>query len=340
MTDTRRTLYFDRPGSVSVREGRRPDPEADEVLVETIVSGVSPGTELLVYNGEVPEEMAVDETLDTFDGTFEYPISYGYAAVGRVTETGDEVDPEWDGRTVFAFNPHESHFCATPDALRPIPSELAPATATLFPTAETAVNFVLDATPRIGERVVVFGAGPIGLATTAVLSSFPLDSLTVVDPIPGRRDLATAFGATRTVAPDGIDSPTRPPGPEGFDLAVEASGNPAALDEAIGCVGYDGRVVVGSWYGTKPAQLDLGGQFHRNRIDLVSSQVSTLSPELRGRWTSDRRMDQAVEAVSEHDLDRLITHRIPFEDAAIAYEMLGDERDVLSAVLTYGEQGN
>ncbi|MFC6976870.1 zinc-binding alcohol dehydrogenase [Halomicroarcula sp. GCM10025709] len=342
MTDTARTLYFDRPGSVSVRERRRPAPDADEVLVETTVSGVSPGTELLVYNGEVPEEMAVDETIDTFEGTFEYPITYGYAAVGRVVETGAEIDPSWRGRTVFAFNPHESHFCAPPDALYEVPAGMEPATATLFPTAETAVNFVLDGAPRVGERAVVFGAGPIGLATTAVLSSFPLSSLTVVDPVEARRDLASALGATETATPEGIEETTGPagPGPAGFDLAVEASGNPVALDAAIEQVGYDGRVVVGSWYGTKPAELDLGGHFHRGRVDLLSSQVSTLSPELRGRWSKARRMDRAVETVRHHDLDRLISHRIPFADAPIAYEMLAAERDVLSTVFTYGEQGN
>ncbi|WP_324760650.1 zinc-dependent alcohol dehydrogenase [Haloarcula sp. GH36] len=340
MTDTARTLYFDRPGSVSVREHRRPEPDADEALVETLVSGVSPGTELLVYNGEVPEELPVDETIDTLDGTFEYPITYGYAAVGRVTETGADISPEWEGRTVFAFNPHESHFCATPEALRPVPDGLDPATATLFPTAETAVNFVLDAAPRFGERAVVFGAGPIGLATTAVLSSFPLAALVVVDPVASRRELAAAFGATETATPEELDGVTDVVGPDGFDLAVEASGNPAALDTAIEQVGYDGRVLVGSWYGTKPAELDLGRQFHRGRVDLLSSQVSTLSPELRGRWTKARRMDRAIEVVERHDLDRLITHRIPFADAPIAYEMLTAERDVLSTVFTYDEQGN
>ncbi|WP_276272904.1 zinc-dependent alcohol dehydrogenase [Haloarcula litorea] len=335
MTDRTRSLYFDRPGSVTVREERPPTPDAGEALVETVVSGVSPGTELLVYRGEVPEELAVDETIDTLDGRFDYPVQYGYAAVGRVREVGDGVDPDWRDRLVFGFNPHESHFCASPDQLRPVPDDIEPTTATLFPTAETAVNFVLDATPRVGERVVVFGAGPVGLTTTAVLSPFPLDALVVVDPVARRREAAERLGATETLRPSDVAPLGDRGDPPGMDLAVEVSGEPAALDDAVDAVGYDGRVVVGSWYGTKPAELALGGHFHRGRVDLKSSQVSTLSPALRGRWTRERRMDRAVEVVREHALDRLVTHRVPIEDAATAYETLAADREALSVVFTY-----
>ena len=151
MTDEARALYFERPGEVAVRDQPRPEPGAGEVLVETVVSGVSPGTEMLVYEGDVPEEMAVDDTIDTLEGTFGYPIQYGYAAVGRVAATGPNADAALNGDLVFAFNPHESHFTATPDQLRSVPDDVDPETATLFPTAETAVNFVLDTAPRVGE---------------------------------------------------------------------------------------------------------------------------------------------------------------------------------------------
>ncbi|GAB7093821.1 zinc-binding alcohol dehydrogenase [Halolamina litorea] len=336
MTDAARALYFQGPRSVTVSEEPRPSPDTDEVLLETVVSGVSPGTELLVYEGKVPEELAVDETIDTLEGTFDYPVQYGYAAVGRVMATGANVDDSWLDELAFAFNPHESHFTANPAALEPVPDGIDPETATLFPTAETAVNFVLDAAPRIGERVVVFGAGPIGLTTTALLSTFPLDSLTVVDPVADRRSLAESFGATATTTPEGLRGIDWGD-PAGADCCVEVSGNPNALDDAIRTVGYDGRVVIGSWYGTKSAELDLGGRFHRERIDLRSSQVSTIAPADRGRWTKDRRMDRAVDAVREHDLGRLVTHRIPFGDASAAYELLASEDDALTTVFTYDD---
>ena len=334
MTDRSRALYFERPGEVAVRGGPRPSPGPDEALVETVVSGVSPGTELLVYEGNVPEEMAVDETIDTLSGTFGYPVQYGYAAVGRVTATGANVDDDRAGDLVFAFNPHESHFTANPDALQPVPDGIDPETATLFPTAETAVNLVLDAAPRVGERVVVFGAGPIGLTTTALLSTFPLESLTVVDPVAERRDLAAEFGASVTATPAEIRE-TEWDEPAGADCCIEVSGNPEALDDAIDAVGYDGRVVVGSWYGTKPAELCLGGRFHRERIEMRSSQVSTIAPADRGRWTKNRRMGRAIELVREQGLARLVTHRVPFTDAPAAYELLTADDDALAAVFTY-----
>lgn len=335
MTDGARALYFQQPGEVTTEPTQTPEPAPDEVLVETGYSGVSPGTEMLVYDGKVPAEMAVDETIDTLDGTFDYPVQYGYAAVGQVVETGQQVEDHWQGERVFAFNPHESHFCTDPSQLYRVPDGVDSETATLFPTAETAVNFVIDATPRVGERVVVFGAGPVGLATTAVLSEFPLESLVVVDPAAQRRELARELGATVTRTPENLADIEWDGDPSGADLCFEVSGNPAALNDAIETVGYDGRVVVGSWYGTKPAELDLGGHFHRGRVDLLSSQVSTISPERRGRWTKARRMDRAVEAVTRHDLGRLVTHRVPFDDAATAYEMLTRDPDVLMTVFTY-----
>ncbi len=334
MTERARALYFERPGEVVVRDQPRPSPGPEELLVETTVSGISPGTELLVYEGDVPEEMAVDDTIDTLEGTFGYPIQYGYAAVGRVTATGEHVDEGWDDTLVFAFNPHESHFTATPDQLRRVPDDVTPETATLFPTAETAVNFVLDAAPRVGERLVVFGAGPIGLATTALLSTFPLESLTVVDPIAERRELASAFGATATKTPEAIRA-TEWESPTGADCCIEVSGNPTALDDAVETVGFDGRIIVGSWYGTKPVELGLGGRFHRERIDLRSSQVSTIAPADRGRWSKSRRMGRAIDLLREHDLGRLVTRTVPFADAPTAYELLTEHDDVLTTAFTY-----
>lgn len=343
MDDPARTLFFESPGEVSLRERSIPERGPGEVLVETRVSAISAGTELLVYRGEVPEELSVGQTLAAFedgDEGFTFPLAYGYAAVGTVTDRGDDVDGAWEGRTVFAFNPHESHFLASPDALVPVPASLSAEAATLLPTAETATSLVLDAAPRVGERAVVHGAGVVGLFTTALLAEFPLAELAVVDPLADRRAVAERLGADTTLHPDEVGQlgdRRAADENEGMDLAVEISGDPAALDDAIDAVGYDGRVVVGSWYGTKRADLNLGGRFHRSRIDLQSSQVSTIAPELRGRWTSDRRLDRALDVLEGVPVEEVVTHRVPFADAPTAYELLADRSDAspLQVLLTY-----
>lgn len=331
-----RSLYFEAPGEVALRERPVPDPDPDEVRVRTLTSAISAGTELLVYRDEVPSDLPVDETLPAFDGeTFTYPLRYGYAAVGRVTACGAAVDDDWRGRRVLAYNPHETHFTATPSSLVPLPDGMGDGTAALLPTAETAATLALDAAPRLGERVVVHGAGPVGLTTTGFLAAFPLDELAVVDPAERRREAAAEFGADAAVAPSRLDS-LLDRHPDGMDAAIELSGNPAALDDAVDAVGYDGRVVVGSWYGERDARLSFDGHFHRDRVEIRSSQVSTLDPPLRGRWTRDRRLETAMERLDDLPVDRLITHRVPFDEASDAYDLLdGDGERTLQVLLTY-----
>ena len=336
-----RTLQFTEPREVEVRERTIPDPGPGEVRVQTEVSAVSPGTELLVYRGEAPTEMATDATIDALGGTFEFPLTYGYAAVGRVTAVGDGVSDEWLDERAFAFNPHESHFLASPDDLYRVPGDRSAVEAAFLPNVETAVNFLLDGDPRIGEQVVVFGQGVVGLLTTRLLADCPLADLVTLDCYPERRALARELGADRAVAPDdapaavrdALDDGTTPPG---GDLTYELSGDPSALDDAIAVTGYDGRVFVGSWYGEKRADLDLGGRFHRSRVAIESTQVSTLAPELRGRWDKSRRLDEAWRRLADVDVERLVTHRVPVEQAGRAYRLL-DERpaETLGVLLTY-----
>ena len=329
MTDA--ALYFTAPETVETRPITVGPPDLSELLVETTVSAISAGTELLVYHDETPSDVRVDETIDALDEEFGYPLRYGYAACGVVREVGAEIDSEWIGRTVFSFTPHQTRFRADPDSVVVLPEGATAEAGALVPSMETATNLVLDAAPRLGERVVVFGAGVIGLCVTRLLSSFPLSELVVVDPIERRRTLAREFGADRAVTPE-----TRAETVGDADLAVELSGQPAALNDAIDAVGYDARVVVGSWYGTKRAELNLGGRFHRDRIDIVSSQVSTISPELRGRWDRARRFDTALDWLGRIDVETLITHRIPFERAEEAYELLDGDRDAtVQVVLEY-----
>ena len=328
MSDT--ALYFTAPKTVEPRPVSV-DPAADEVVVATDASAISAGTELLVYRDETPDDLPVDETIDAFDDSFEYPLRYGYAAAGRVVETGSEVGDGWRDRAVFAFRPHQTRFAADPDDLVVLPEGVSPAHGCLLPTVETATNLVLDSEPKLGESVVVFGAGVVGLCTTRLLSAFPLDDLVVVEPIATRRETASAMGADRTMTPEAAAAELGD-----CDLAVELSGEPAVLNDAIDAVGYDGRIVVGSWYGEKRAPIDLGGSFHRDRIELVSSQVSTIDPARRGRWDRDRRFDTAVEWLDRLDCERLISHRVPFAEAADAYELLDDRAEsALQVVLTY-----
>ena len=342
MTDA--ALYFTGPETVEVRAATVGEPDADELLVDTRASAISAGTELLVYRDQTPDDLPADEALDALDGDLSYPLRYGYAASGVVRAAGADVDPDWVGRSVFSFVPHQTSFRATPDSVVALPPGTTPAAGSLLPSVETATNVVLDAAPRLGERVVVFGAGVIGLCVTRLLADFPLESLVVVDPIERRRDLAAALGADRTTTPAELDAAdsagsgladANAPA-DGADLAIELSGQPSALDDAIGAVGYDARIVVGSWYGTKRAPIDLGGRFHRDRIDIVSSQVSTISPELRGRWDRDRRMDAALDRLDGIPADELITHRIPFERAPEAYELLDSGSDeAVQVILEY-----
>jgi len=316
-----RALYFTGPRSVEVREQPIPDPDAGEVRVRTELSGVSPGTELLVYRGDVPSDLAADETIDALDGTFSYPLQYGYAAVGRVTAVGDDVPDDWLDRRVFAFNPHESHFLADPEML--VPTDMPPEQALFVPNVETAVNFVMDARPRIGARVVVFGQGPVGLLTTALLAEFPLAELVTVDPDSHRRSLSESFGADRAVPPAAVDDLFA----DGADIAFELSGEPDALEDAIDATGYAGQVIVGSWYGSKPMTLHLGERYHRSHIRVRSSQVSQIDPDHADRWDKSRRMAYVRSWLAEADLDGLLTHVMHVENAGEAYAVLDGRRD-------------
>ncbi len=324
-----RSLYFTAPHRVDVRDETVRPPLAGEVWVETTASAISPGTELLVYRGQAPTELAVDETISALPGSFSFPLKYGYAAVGRVAALGPDVDESWLNRLVFAFNPHESHFTAAAANLLPLPADVDVDTALFLPNMETAVNFLHDGAPLVGERVAVFGQGIVGLLTTSLLAQMPLANLTTFDRYPLRREASRSLGAHASLDPS-------EPTDLQADLTYELSGSPATLDQAIAATGFDGRVIIGSWYGQKRADLNLGGRFHRSRIRLISSQVSTLAPELSGRWTKARRMEVAWQLLREVKPARLITHRFPLAEAAKAYELIDQRPETcIQVVLTY-----
>jgi len=326
-----RTLVFAGPGQIVIEEQQAGTPRGDQLLVQTQFSGISAGTELLIYRGEAPPEMQADGNLPALAGTLAFPLHYGYSAVGEVIALGPEAPSELLGRLVFAFHPHASHFLVAAAAVTPLPDDL-PAEAALFlPNMETAINFLHDGAPLAGERVVVFGQGVVGLLTTALLSRIPLGSLITADPDPMRRATSRDFGAAQSLSPSELQGLTQQ-----ADLTYELTGDPQALNQAISVTGFEGRVVLGSWYGTKQASLNLGGRFHRSRIRLLSSQVSTIASTLTGRWDKRRRLEFALQMVRAIEPARLITHRIPIERAAEAYALLDTHREhVLQVVLTY-----
>ena len=317
------SVTFTAPRTVEVRRELRPSPGPGEALVETLISAISPGSELLVYRGLAPAG-AVDATIAALGGSFGFPIRYGYAAVGRVAAVAPDVSDEWLGRLVLAFNPHQSYFVAPIDALHALPEGLSPEAAVFLPNMETAVAFVMDGRPVIGERLAVVGQGIVGLLTTALLAEMSPAALVALDGYPLRRDWSRRLGATAALDPAESDAAWAAL-PDGADLTYELSGNPRALDLAIALTGEYGRVVIGSWYGRRPVEVDLGGRFHRAQIQLIGSQVSHLAPGWRGRWTKNRRLEVAWAMLRRHRPERLITHRLPLHRAAEAYRLLDEQ---------------
>jgi len=339
----RQTILFTAPRQVEISSEPLPAGKPGQVLVRTLLSAISTGTEMLIYRGEAPAEMAADATIPGLAGTLAYPLKYGYSLVGEVIDVAGVENRAWMGKKIYAFHPHESHFWAEPTALHPLPLDLSPEDAVFLPNMETAVNFLQDAAPLIGEQAAVFGQGVVGLLTTALLARTPLVQLITLDPLPLRRELSLGMGADVSLDPttpdilDQLASLLRRHDAAGrADLAFELSGAPSALQQTIDITGFAGRVLIGSWYGKKQVTLNLGGAFHRSRIRLISSQVSTLAPGLAGRWTKARRLQVAWDWLARiHPVD-LITDRIPFDQAPRAYALLDQQPDRhLQIILDY-----
>ncbi|MDD5466233.1 MAG: zinc-binding alcohol dehydrogenase [Anaerolineales bacterium] len=336
--EKRLAVLFEAPGKVALREEDLPALPAGQLLVRTELSAISPGSEMLVYRGEFPAELPLDASLPALAGKFEYPLKYGYATVGSVAAVGAGLDLSWAGRRVFAFQPHQSSFHASPSEVLPVPEDIPAEEAVFLPNMETAVNLVMDGRPLLGEQAIVFGQGIVGLLTSALLLRHPLTGVISLDRFPLRREAALRLGVEACLNPQAPDLAAQLAAlqPNGADLVYELSGSPVALDQAIAAAGYAGRVVIGSWYGSKPASLHLGGAFHRNRIRLLSSQVSSLDPALTGRWDKARRFAVAWEMLRLVRPSCWITHRIPLARAAEAYALLDqDPGGAIQAVFTY-----
>jgi len=314
-------VWFTAPRQVEVRPVPDPEPRPGDLVVRTLYSGISAGTELLAYRGELNPSTERDETLPALaDGGFTYPFQYGYSCVG-VVEQGP-----LRGRTVFAFHPHQSGFVAAESDVVVLPDGVDPRIATLFPLVETALQLSLDAGPVLEDTVVVTGLGAIGLLTSLLLTRAGA-RVVAVEPESTRRQRAAELGVA-AVPPE--EAPSDVP------LLVETSGAPAALADGLALLAHEGTALVGSWYGTKPVPLPLGEHFHRRRLTIRSSQVSTIPYAAQGRWTNARRRTAARDLLDVLPLKSLATTEFPLADAAGAYAAL-DRRDpgVLHAALRY-----
>jgi 2-desacetyl-2-hydroxyethyl bacteriochlorophyllide A dehydrogenase len=326
-----RTVRFVAPYRVDLGEVEVPEPRDGQLLVRAEHSGISAGTEMLAFRGELDPELPRDETLGALSGTFTYPFPYGYAVVGRVERSRAGIA---EGARVFAFHPHQDLFVvdeADAVELDGVDGRLA----ALLPLVETGLQISLDAEPRLGEQVVVMGLGCVGTLAAALLARAGARVLGS-EPDPARRRVAAGFGVEAVTPPQLEARVAERTGGRGADLVVEATGSPAALSEALPLLAHEGTALVCSWYGTKPVSLPLGADFHRRRLTIRSSQVSTIPSRLAGRWDRGRRREVARALLAELPLAALATHEFPFEEAADAYAAIDrGQPGLIHATLRY-----
>lgn len=327
MTLTAQQLWFTGPQQLEIRTQDIAAPAAGELLVEVICSAISAGTEMLVYRGQLPSGVALDANIESLQQQ-NYPLQYGYASVGKVIHLGAGVDESWLGKTVFAFQPHASHFICRTDQVILVPADIAAEDAVFLANMETAVNLAQDGKPLVGERVVVLGQGIVGLLLTSVLTQLPLTELLVADTLPLRCEYAKQIGAhsfNPLIDEERAAQQGRLADVQGADLIYELTGVPSALNLAVDLSGYHSRIVIGSWYGAKSAPIYLGGAAHRNRLHITTSQVSSIAPELLGRWDKNRRFDVTWNMIRRIKPARFISRRSPLMHAQQVYQQLDQQ---------------
>ena len=323
MAPDARAYWLRAPGDGEIRSEVVPAPGEDEVLVRTLYSGVSRGTEALVFRGEVPASQHRLMRAPFQEGEFPGPVKYGYLNVGMV----EQGPPDLVGRTVFCLYPHQTRYVVPISAVTPVPDSVPPGRAILAGAVETAVNAVWDAAPLIGDRVAVVGAGMVGCCVAGVLSGLPGARLQLVDVDPERAAVAAALGVDFAL-PDAASADC--------DLVIHASATEAGLARSLELLAPEGEVVELSWYGDRRVSLPLGESFHSRRLAVRSSQVGAVAPARRGRRTFSDRLALALDLLADPGFDALISGESEFEDLPVVLPRLaGGELPALCHRIVY-----
>ena len=300
MKNAARAFWLSAPGAGEIREVTLPDPREDEVLVRALYSGVSRGTETLVFRGGVPESQHAAMRAPFQEGNFPGPVKYGYLSVGLVEEGPHDLV----GRTVFCLYPHQTRYVVPASAVTVVPDDVPAARAVLAGTVETAVNALWDAAPLVGDRIAVVGGGMVGSSVAALLARVPGVRVQLVDADPARARTAEALGV-------GFASPADALGD--CDLVVHASATEQGLARSLELLRAEGTVLELSWYGDRKVSLPLGEAFHSRRLVIRSSQVGTVSPARASRSYADR-LALALKLLADPALDALVTGESAFEE--------------------------
>lgn len=294
-------FWVTAPGQGELRGERLPPPGPDDVLVQTLYSGISRGTETLVFSGRVPASEAQRMRAPFQAGEFPAPVKYGYISVGVVVEG----PPALCGKSVFCLYPHQTRYRVPAAAVYPLPERVPPERAVLAANLETAINGLWDADLRIGDRLTVIGAGTLGCLVAWLAARVPGCEVELVDTNPARGAIAAALGVA-------FATPATAAGER--DRVIHASGSPAGLTTALALAGFETTLVELSWFGSQPVSLPLGEGFHANRLTLRASQVGQVATSQRARWTHGRRLALALRLLEDPRLDGLISGESPFAD--------------------------
>jgi threonine dehydrogenase-like Zn-dependent dehydrogenase len=313
VSDRARAFWVRKPGAGEIREVPLPEPGPDDVVVRTLHSGISRGTETLVFRGEVPESQREAMRAPFQEGDFPGPVEYGYLVVG-VVERGPA---ELRGRTVFCLHPHQTAFVVPAGAVVPVPDDVPARRAVLAGTVETAVNALWDAPPLLGDRVTVVGAGMVGCCLARLLARFPGVDVELVDVDDGREDIAARLGV-RFASPAGATGDR--------DLVLHASATAAGLQRSLDLLRPEGTVVELSWYGDRAVELSLGGAFHSRRLSVRASQVGAVAASRRGSRTTRDRLALALDLLQDPAFDALVAGASPFDDLPEVMAELADGR--------------
>ena len=324
MTEAR-AFWVRTPGEGEIRQERLPEAGPGDVVVRTLHSGISRGTETLVFRGQVPASEHRRMRAPFQDGEFPGPVKYGYLSVGVVEQGPGELR----GRTVFCLYPHQTAYVVPADAVVPVPDDVPPRRAVLAGTVETAVNALWDAPPLVGDRVTVVGAGMVGCCVARLLARFPGTTVELVDVDNTRAEVASALGVP-------FASPEHATGER--DLVVHASATSAGLQLSLDLLRAEGTVLDLSWYGDRDVTLSLGGAFHARRLNLRASQVGLVAPARRDTRTTRDRLSLALELLREPSFDALLSGSSRFRNLPEVMGQLADGRlSALCHTISYDE---